>query len=660
VRRIAPLVLLVAGLFAAPAEAATFVPCAQPSGFYCGTVEVPLDRSGGVAGTIALQVVRRAPIGALPTGAIFALAGGPGQAAIPFAESFAEALTPALGTRELIVFDQRGTGRSGYLSCPRAERKARSKKAFVQSCAAELGRLRDFYTTRDSVDDLEAVRQAIGQDKVVIYGVSYGTYVAQLYARRYPEHVEALVLDSVVPPTGVDAFERTSFRAIPRVLSSICASDRCDGISESPVGDLAALLRKSHGGAVKLQAVDLVGRPRSLRAGQPDLFQFFKYGMSFDGIGRARLPGALRSARAGDLYPLGRLIQPFGGYALLRPAWDDDQSLSVALNLATTCSEIVWPWLRSDPVSVRESKLERALRAIPASAFAPFARATGKNASAIGSCRWWPPTSVDPTVTGSPPNVPLLVLEGVDDALTPWANGLAAASGFPQASVVALPDTGHSVISTLPSAESCLEQSLTSFFNRQLVAPCADVDPYFMPLARDPTSIGAVPEVGVPGLRGRTIGSALLTLNDIVYTVLSIEYPVGLRGGTLSGSVSDLRLDDVVYVPGVVLNGRVDLINGIADLVLSGKGAHGRLEIVAGVSVEGALDGMKISLSAYPLRTKSEGRLAAAARLAGMRVTGVPRKLPPGADELAARLRFTTGFLPVPALTELAGADRVG
>ncbi len=60
--------------------------------------------------------------------------------------------------------------------------------------------MRDSFASIDTADDIEAVRRKLGVDKLAIYGVSYGTWVAQQYARRYPEHVERLILDSVVSP----------------------------------------------------------------------------------------------------------------------------------------------------------------------------------------------------------------------------------------------------------------------------------------------------------------------------------------------------------------------------------------------------------------------------------------------------------------------------
>ena len=94
----------------------------------------------------------------------------------------------------------------------------------VAACAARIGPARTHYTTADSVEDVEAVRSALGIDKLVLYGTSYGTKVALDYAAAHPEHVSRLLLDSTILPEGVDSFERATIASIPRVMRAICAT----------------------------------------------------------------------------------------------------------------------------------------------------------------------------------------------------------------------------------------------------------------------------------------------------------------------------------------------------------------------------------------------------------------------------------------------------
>ena len=83
-----------------------------------------------------------------------------------------------------------------------------------------------------------------GYEKLVLYGTSYGTKVAEEYAQAYPSHVEALVLDSVVPPNGPEPLNRATFAAVPRILRQLCAARACARITPNPVADLTRLVRR--------------------------------------------------------------------------------------------------------------------------------------------------------------------------------------------------------------------------------------------------------------------------------------------------------------------------------------------------------------------------------------------------------------------------------
>ena len=90
---------------------------------------------------------------------------------------------------------------------------------------------------------MEALRRALGTDKIDLYGVSYGTKVALDYAIRYPEHVQRLLLDSVVMPGALDPYEMSSFAAMSRLVSQICANKQCAGITDNPEADLTQLIQ---------------------------------------------------------------------------------------------------------------------------------------------------------------------------------------------------------------------------------------------------------------------------------------------------------------------------------------------------------------------------------------------------------------------------------
>jgi pimeloyl-ACP methyl ester carboxylesterase len=596
---------LVSLALAAPALGAVpptgFTPCKSASGFWCGTVKVPVDRSGvalPVTTTISLHVMWKPARVADSGGALFALAGGPGQAANPFAADFAASLAPALGTRDLVVFDQRGTG-ANALDCPNAA-KAVSFQGYIQQCAAELGPARSYYTSKDSALDIDSVRAAIGADKVTIFGVSYGTYVAQLYARLFPEHAAALVLDSVVNSSGVDPFLRSNFTAISKVLAANCSKKLCRGVTGTPYGDLKRLAARTRAkGALSLRYVNARGKVRSIGASQADLFYFMADIFSFDAAVRARFPAAVRSALAGDPYPLGRLFAPSPAGTV------SNAELSDTLYLATRCTEERFPWLPSDNSSVRRGKVASALEGIPESSFNPFTSGTALSVSDINYCLYWPAPSspVDPTVTAPPANIPVLVLSGQEDDVTPAVDAREVASLFPQAKFVSVPFTGHSVTSdNWPNAGACVSRALTSFFNNKAVAACNSVTPFFRPVKRDPVSLAKVKPVKLAGIRGRTVGAVLGTLSDVSTTELSGSGPTaGLRGGYFGGSLANLRLRKIVYVPGVVVSGKLNLLSGLASVTVGGKGARGKLVIhryKKSTTVKGTLDGKRFSIKA--------------------------------------------------------------
>src|SRR5690242_17303763 len=146
-------------------------PCPEAHGFECARLNVPLDHSGRVEGRLTLRVaVQRGPA---PRGVLVALSGGPGQPGVPFAPRLAERLRAALSGWRLVMFDQRGTG-GGALRCPALQRAMGTSDltvpppAAVRACARVLGSRRRFFTTADTVADLDALRSALGVNRIAL------------------------------------------------------------------------------------------------------------------------------------------------------------------------------------------------------------------------------------------------------------------------------------------------------------------------------------------------------------------------------------------------------------------------------------------------------------------------------------------------------------
>lgn len=180
----------------------------------CGSLQVPEDRSRTDGRRISLNIAWL-PASGQSGGTedpVFILAGGPGQAATEHAASITAALREVLKQRDIILVDQRGTGGSNPLDCrdatgeplPMSETEQTDLKGlteYARQCAASLEGRADprHYTTTDAVADLDAVREALGVDRINLVGASYGTRVGQQYAATHPDHTRTLVLDGVAP-----------------------------------------------------------------------------------------------------------------------------------------------------------------------------------------------------------------------------------------------------------------------------------------------------------------------------------------------------------------------------------------------------------------------------------------------------------------------------
>ena len=618
----------------AASAAIAYTPC-TPTGFQCGQLAVPLDRTGAVPGTLTLSI-KRVVASADPTGsAVVALAGGPGQAALPAATELATILGPALAQRDLLVFDQRGTGASNRLRCNALEDAgAESITDAAAACARQLGPARGFYRTADSVDDIEAIRVESGYQKLVLFGVSYGTKVAEDYAAKYPANVEALVLDSVVPPEGVDVLNVATFKALPRVLGELCGHGLCHGITTSVNHDLVDVAHRAAkiGAGGRSGLTGRVNTPsgREIKA-QLDRDALFEIllGGDLNPTLRAELPGALRSTLRGDRRPLLRLaLRAYGltGVPIDARAATDTTSDSDALYYATRCEESVFPWERGAGTPQRKGQADAAAQAHPASDFGAFGWGVAERSDVIPSCLAWPNASAPPAPPAPLPQVPTLIVSGGADVRTPLEDAQAVAARIPGAQVLSVPYVGHSVLST--DFSDCAKHGLAAFFAGQPIAPCADPKPLLAPTPVAPTRLSRVP--GRTKAR-KTVAAVSDTVGDIALqfvgdAIAEGRLPAGsmvagLRSGHATSTATGFELRRVEFVSGVVVSGHVPQLRGTARLTVRGAdAAHGRLEIHPGGRVTGTLDGHKVSV-------QSARAARAVDRALGVRVPRYRRRL---------------------------------
>jgi pimeloyl-ACP methyl ester carboxylesterase len=588
-------------------------PCGSSNQVACGHLDVPLDPADPALGTITLAMRRHlAPVGQSKD-AVIALAGGPGQAAIPFMEDFTELLGPIISTRDLIVFDQRGTGLSHPLSCAAFEHlTGASSLAAVGICAGQIGATRSLYTTADTVADIEAIRQAGGYEKLVLYGTSYGTKVAERYAQEYPSDVEALVLDSVVPPSGPEALGKTTFQAVGRVLRQLCSAGACAHITPEPVSDLTRLVKRIGGGHLRGRVIDGDGVPHTRYITSDDLISILVDG-DLNPVLRSEFPAAVRAALLGDTAALARMQ----ARAESEPEAESEnlsEGFDWPLYYSTICDEEVFPWKSTASPQTRLREARAALAAQPAGTFAPF---TPANALALGdmpTCAQWPPTAGTPEVVEAPlPNVPTLILSGADDLRTPTANARQVAAQIPDANLLVVPNTGHSVLGSDPT--SCASDALQALFADKPIKQCSEKRPpaTYLPTPLPPLRLTEVPPAaGNSGRAGRTLTAVALTVADLDrQIVLSLQEhgyaesslatasvrTGGLRAGW-GGIVKDaVVLDGYSYVPGVTVSGTI--VAGQATLRIAGStAAGGVLRIDARGNLSGVLAGKKVHLAA--------------------------------------------------------------
>ena len=168
----------------------------------CGTLTVPEDRTNPDGRQIELNVAVIPAIKRNPeSDALFLLAGGPGQSAIEAYPAMISLMFQIHENRDIVLVDQRGTGKSNPLRCLGPEDDGLTEEqalAKLKSCPETLDADLRFYNTEIAMTDLDDVRAALGYESINIYGASYGTRAALTYLRMFPEHVRTVTLDAVV------------------------------------------------------------------------------------------------------------------------------------------------------------------------------------------------------------------------------------------------------------------------------------------------------------------------------------------------------------------------------------------------------------------------------------------------------------------------------
>lgn len=341
---------------------------------------------------------------------LLGLAGGLGQAATSLLPWAATIFRSIRRTRDVVLIDQRGTGGAHRLDCARAPRSflvpADAERCIARlSSSAALGQ----YGTERFVADLERARRALGYDRVVLYGGSYGTRAAYAYARRHPGAVRAAVLSAPAPVSMsvLDNFAEDGRRSLDAIVHDCLADRRCSRAFPH--------LRKD---------------VEQFRAGTTDPFHVLGLQLlQYSAATAVRIPRLLTSAAAGNFAPLDAAItgaqEQLGG------------QLALGLHLTIMCSEEL-PFGEIDKVSTLRQQYVRA-------------------------CRDWPRTSLAPRFHDlAPLGIPALILVGEWDPVTSprWAQ--VASTAFSPGQLVTFPRASH----TLDGFEACVGVLVAQFLDR--------------------------------------------------------------------------------------------------------------------------------------------------------------------------------------------------
>ena len=449
---VAAAALLVVGAVAAsagnvPAASASAPPPATPplkdchvagirNGVLCGTLQRPLDPAHPERAQIAIRYVvvpamarRKFP------DPVFLLAGGPGQSAVAVAAPTMALFSRLNNRRDIVFVDQRGTGGSAPLSCADPEHETLAEQSdperqvrLAMRCKAELLKLPHvrgeddlrFFTTAIAVQDLDAVRRALGAEQIDLVGASYGTRVALEYQRQFPQAVRRSVLDGAAPPDMAlpASFSLDNQAALDALLAACaveaaCARDHPD--LRARFASLLASLPRS----VKV-AHPLTGRSEEFVIGRDMLLGAVRNALYVPQIAAA-LPAAIDAAVRGDYAGLVGLNATFAARKSSR--------IATGMHLSVVCAE--------DVPRVRASG-DR-----PGADFGTeFARFYEK------MCDGWPrgevPAAFYAVAAG---RAPALVLSGGLDPATPPRHGERVVRALgPMARHIVVANAGHGVL----------------------------------------------------------------------------------------------------------------------------------------------------------------------------------------------------------------------
>lgn len=438
----------------------------------CGELEVaenPADPEGRRI-SLAYAVVPARVSNPEPDPVVF-LAGGPGQSArgtLPFMRLL---LRDVNRTRDLIFLDQRGTGGSNILDCEFSEVDAfvtpdwEEFDAELRECVRQWDAEVRFYTTAHGADDLELLRAHLGFKQLNLVGGSYGTRLAQAYLRRYPERVRSVTLDGLVPTRLVLGSEHAEKldRSLEKLFAACAADPPCAAQFPDLHGAFRELKAMFAGRQQTVQVTDpRTGIARELEFSGDTLAGALRF-LAYQPESQMKIPYLVHEAAAtGDPTRLAS--------QLLMVMEDMEDMIAIGLNFVVGCSED-WPNWPAD-LDSSGTLLGNAMAEL-------YARV----------CAWWPAGEADPDFHRPfDSDVPVLILSGELDPVTPPEYGEEARAQFSNSKHIVAAGRGHMVLTN-----HCIRSIAAEFIERasvrELDTACLDTvgpEPFFLNLLGPP------------------------------------------------------------------------------------------------------------------------------------------------------------------------------
>jgi pimeloyl-ACP methyl ester carboxylesterase len=546
----------------------------------CGYVPVPLDwKHPEKSETIKIffELYTPARAGAAES-AMLMNWGGPGSTTTRYRWYAFYFFGTNLDTHDLLLIDDRGRGLSNTIDCGPLQHGTAPFAQAEADCAAQLGMAASRYGTGDIAQDMDAVRAALGYDKVDYFGWSYGGADVEAYATRFGDHLRSVVLDSPVGTPALDEFDfdRARTRAeTPMVRLDCLRSLTCAPDHPVPDIELDALVETIRHHPVEGDGYDASGNIVHVRIDEGALLGYLIDNPTGNFNSTGELLAAGRALKQGDSVPLLRLGAE--SYFPLELADSGNPTVfSYGANLATWSADFQFPWSWGAPVSTRQKQFDSAVAKLPSWYFEPFSKsATTKNLlfdSVWGDIWWELPTKPSPVALPNAryPHVPTLVLSGDMDRRVPHEITTKVANLYPGSVFVQVAEAGHVAISWSNCAANLASEFIRTLVvgNTDCTATPETVWPAvgrFPLLARD-----AVP-AEIDGAGGNVIGAderrvvtvAVAAATDAMQrSIIGIGSGVGLRGGTFWTDYGDfttwtVTLTDCAFAGDVTVSGTV-------------------------------------------------------------------------------------------------------